>query len=284
VDARSDAQAAILLYHRVSSAQWDPWGLAVEPDLFEQQLALLVSSFKPLPLAELVGRLEADEVPPGAVAVTFDDGYRDNLVTGKPLLERYEIPATVFVVSGSVDSDRDFWWDELERLAPQLAARANDDLETVFRGWHGRLQSLTEEERRQTLADLGGEIHGDEPTTMSAEELRRLASGPLVEIGAHTVTHPLLTNLTMDEQLEEMRGSKQALERLLLGPIDGFSYPYGAYDGLAVSATRAAGFAFACTSARTAVGPGTDLAELPRVPVGNCSGAELEARLAELMT
>jgi peptidoglycan/xylan/chitin deacetylase (PgdA/CDA1 family) len=114
--------ALILLYHRITEARPDPWECCVSPRNFAEQLAVLQSKFRPVPLERLADTV-AQEKPSllsrRAVAVTFDDGYADNLETAKPLLERYEVPATVFVTSGNIGRAREFWSDELERLLLQ---------------------------------------------------------------------------------------------------------------------------------------------------------------------
>jgi peptidoglycan/xylan/chitin deacetylase (PgdA/CDA1 family) len=116
------------------------------------------------------------------------------------------------------------------------------------------------------------------PSTVSAEELRELAAGGLVEIGAHTVTHPALPSLSAEEQLEEMRVSREHLETAVGQPVEGFSYPYGMYDPETVACARAAGFAYACTAERRAVA-GDDPFELPRLHVDAERAEAFEARL-----
>ena len=112
VPARS---AVVLMYHRVADISFDPWRLAVSPAYFAEQMEVLHEHFDPVPLAEL--STDPRSAPRSrSVAVTFDDGYRDGLDDGTPVLERYGIPATVFVTSGYVGSSRDFGWDELERI------------------------------------------------------------------------------------------------------------------------------------------------------------------------
>lgn len=108
-------KAVILAYHRVTSLSTDPQLLAVSPRRFDEQLAALRAAFDPIPLTSLVASVKRGEKPAG-VALTFDDGYSDNLHGALPLLERYEFPATVFVTSGYVGGTREFWWDELERI------------------------------------------------------------------------------------------------------------------------------------------------------------------------
>lgn len=111
-----DRKALILLYHRVANVDSDPWNLCVSPRHFAQHLEVLRQDFRPMPLQQLVQSLRQGKLPRRAIAITFDDGYADNLYNAKPFLERYDIPATVFVTTGQIGCEREFWWDEAERL------------------------------------------------------------------------------------------------------------------------------------------------------------------------
>ncbi|HVW20370.1 MAG TPA: polysaccharide deacetylase family protein [Opitutaceae bacterium] len=123
--------AVILLYHRISEVRPDPQWLAVAPSRFREQLAVLREIASPISMSQLADGLAAGKLPPRAVAVTFDDGYRDNLEAAKPALENFGVPATVFVASGYTAGGREFWWDEVERafLEPgELPPRVEFDL------------------------------------------------------------------------------------------------------------------------------------------------------------
>jgi peptidoglycan/xylan/chitin deacetylase (PgdA/CDA1 family) len=258
-------RAVILLYHRLAITPSDPWRLGVEPARFEEQLDVLRSRFRPLPLTLLVQAARDGNLPQGAVAVTFDDGYRDNLYIAKPLVERYGVPATIFVITSYIGSSRDFWWDELERLCTSLREREN--------GEEKRLRML------ERLKAEAGESPATDRTTISADELLQLADGDLIEVGAHTVTHPLLPRLSRFGQLGEINSSKQQLEELLARRIESFSYPYGAYGDDTVACVSAAGFAYACTSVAEPVTNAAHPLKLPRYRVDNWSGDELEKHL-----
>jgi len=113
---RIRSTAVLLLYHRVTRPEVDPYGLCVAPERFEEHLRVVRETGRPLALAELASRVRGGGVPDGAVCLTFDDGYRDNLHTARPLLARHDVPATVFVVAGEGGRERELWWDRLEDL------------------------------------------------------------------------------------------------------------------------------------------------------------------------
>ncbi|MBD2362795.1 polysaccharide deacetylase family protein [Anabaena minutissima FACHB-250] len=111
--------ALILMYHRVAEVNSDPWSLCVTPKHFTEHLEILREYGYPLHLQQLTKRLGDRQYINRSIVVTFDDGYVDNFYHAKPLLEKYDIPATVFVTTGGVDQKREFWWDELDRLLLQ---------------------------------------------------------------------------------------------------------------------------------------------------------------------
>ena len=279
--AQQQPAAALLLYHRVATLANDPWKMAVTTAHFAEQMHVLQTAFHPCSLADMVDAVAHDAIRPRTVSVTFDDGYRDTLYEAKPMLERYGVPATVFVVTGYIESGRDFWWDVMERQCRTLAV--GDEFDALCRSHHAELQPLGHDERQTFLDQKQAEIGHAPPATvetMTMAELESLAASSLIEVGAHTVTHPLLTTLSAVEQLDEMRASKRYLEDVLGHPVRAFSYPFGSYEPTSVASARTAGFSCACTSARRPVTAGTDAFELPRFPVGNWSGEELGRTLS----
>jgi peptidoglycan/xylan/chitin deacetylase (PgdA/CDA1 family) len=310
--------AVVLLYHRIAAPVEDPWGNCVRPERFAQHLKVIRSSFGPLSLGELARGLRDGAVPPRSICVTFDDGYADNLYAAKPLLERYEVPATVFVVSGYVDSGRDFWWDELEQICFNSSLPSHIRIATAghplewsrtgrggqsWRGWRAwrkprtdrqrlyallypELRAMTREERSRILAELRG-LSGAvpaEPLTSNVDEIRQLAEAPLIEIGAHSVEHPVLTTLDPAQQRDEIVGSKVSLENMLGQTIQSFAYPYSQYDERTVAGVRAAGFLCAGAGSQTeTVTASTDPYALPRLPVQDWAGGELARRLSTML-
>ena len=306
----------ILNYHRVSLTDMDPWGLAVPPELFEEQLALLSTSWRVLSLSEL-GRLHcARQLMPDAVSITFDDGYACNAVVAAPLLEKYKLPATIFVSTGYISAQREFWWDALERVIfdtvavrltfqldgepVELALGVRDSV-TDSSSWAAKnqavsarqiaylkcwskLRNASEESRGTAMAELhlqAGVSATARPThrAMTADEIRKLAKSDLIDIGAHGVNHSVLDRLTPAAQEREVRDSREACADVCGQLPYAFAYPYGDYNDDVIKSVRDAGFGMACTAWGRSIGPRSGLLEMPRLGVGAWNARELRMNL-----
>jgi peptidoglycan/xylan/chitin deacetylase (PgdA/CDA1 family) len=304
--------ALILGYHRISSSPGALDEGCVSPENFAEHLHELRKRTHPIRLSELVQHLRDGSLPERSIAVTFDDGYADNLYTAKPLLEKYEIPATVFICTGYMG--KEFWWDELERLV----AGSQTDLhrlhlqaggkqfewhkETVspeegqsalrwefFRSLYHFLLSLDVEDQNQAMGVIRSwtEVPSPgifAPCAMGEEELLRLVDGGLIELGAHTSHHPMLPHLSFERQKEEIQASKRDLEALLSQKIAGFSYPNGRATVDAKRLVREMGFTYACTSLHDVVRPGSDVYELTRFWQKDEDGEKFVKRLNRWMS
>jgi peptidoglycan/xylan/chitin deacetylase (PgdA/CDA1 family) len=267
-------QAVVLMYHSISRGRPDPWELCVDPDLFVQQVQLLHDRFRVVPLAELRRALIEDEPLARAVVVTFDDGYRDNLLVAKPLLEQHGLAATVFVTTGYVDSGRDFWWDELAAVCAAAGLESK-------RLWE-ELRRLPQQERfdrLDALWDSEGLMRPEPSLTLRSGELERLGDGDVFRLGAHTVTHPHLASLPVELQRHEIEVSAAFLAEVVGRRPEHFSYPHGDYSGETAALVEDTGFETACTTRGAPVTQGTDPFELPRLQVLNWDAEELERQL-----
>ena len=292
-------QTVILMYHRIAEDFDDPFNLCVAPIRFAEQIRRIRQVADPVPLAEVTHRSTRRRV-----AITFDDGYRDNLTEGVPQLEAEGLPATVFVTSDLVDEPQEFWPYRLERLF-RLADTERRHLHFSIEGVsttidvgsaqarrraallvHDRLRRLVPAQIdsyvEQIAAELGHSEQGPTRPMLSASELRQLASSPVITIGAHTRRHPWLSSLSWQEQWEEIEGCRSSLEASIESPIDQFAYPFGgvgAFNRSSVRAVRKSGFALACATFTDPLALGTDRYRLPRRAVLDWSGDEFEARL-----
>jgi len=113
---RPFSRCMVLAYHSINEPLFNPWGNALTKTYFAEQLEMLFHNYEVVDLATIVHCYREGETPAKSVALSFDDGYADNLHTALPLLEKYELPATFFLTTGYMNQKREFWWDELERI------------------------------------------------------------------------------------------------------------------------------------------------------------------------
>lgn len=113
---RYEHKAVVLMYHRVARLETDPWQLAVDPVNFEQQLRVLKKKFHVVSVNELIRQLQRGSFKHNCVCITFDDGYCDNYMNAKPLLEKYQCPAAFFIATQFIGQRQLYWWDELQQI------------------------------------------------------------------------------------------------------------------------------------------------------------------------
>lgn len=317
----------ILLYHRIANLDGDPYGLFVSPEHFKQHLEVIKHAYSPMKLAHIGEKYYSLRKSPPRIVITFDDGYADNLHHAKPLLEQYDIPATVFIATGLLNQQREFWWDELGRIFLQpgtlpehltlhireeehywmLATASHYELASYERDCHWSLQEKSDPTPRhlvfrQLYPLLYPLSHGEQQTIlatlrewggispqgrtshriMTEEEVALLASGELIEIGAHTVTHPHLASLPPSLQQVEIIAGKKRLEEILNQSVTSFSYPYGArrdYTAETVQLVKDIGFERACSNFSGIIRQSIDCFQLPRFCVLNWPGEEFSSLL-----
>jgi peptidoglycan/xylan/chitin deacetylase (PgdA/CDA1 family) len=225
----------ILGYHRVANKSRDPHLMCVHPQHFAEQLDNLRKLANLISLGDLKSGLLSNNLPKRAVVLTFDDGYADIWYQAWPLLEKFEIPATLFVASGFLG--RQFSWDELEQG-----------------GYDADTAQITHER------------------ALNSDELIRLAATGMIEIASHSVNHPELAKLPIPEQVYEIQKSKQALEEIINRPVTSFSYPHGSVSKVTRQLVSEAGYRCACASHNDVVLQGSDPYCLPRFWVPDWNG------------
>lgn len=317
-------KALVLVYHRVATVDRDPWGLCVSEKNFAAQLEVIKERADPVPLQTLVGARRDSELPAHPVSLTFDDGYLDNLKAAKPLLEGYQTPATMFLTTGYFATTQEYWWDELERIvfghalhsgnlsleikgqthtwtvdcSSSMALPGNDwraweaprnSRDALYQSLYEVLSTLTFDEKRAVLNQLHS-WSGTDPLvregyrSVTLNEARELAASPQIEIGAHTVTHSVLSSQPAAEQKREIQESSQTLAALIGRPVISFAYPYGKrshYTSKTVSLLRESGFRCGCSNFWGVVTTKTNRFEIPRIQALNC-GADQFAREMDL--
>jgi len=286
----------VLIYHRIQELGQDPQSLAVHPERFEQQIQYLKNRFTIISLQEMVRRISAGESIENVISITFDDGYADNLYYAKPILEKYRAPATFFITTGMIGSGREFWWDELERiflvkkksLKPLIIKIDGKEYNwniydrnvarEVYYEIHRLLKYLPGEKRESIMDELfswvevernkGREIN----RVLNRREILQLAGGDLVEIGSHTLTHPVLSVEAQETQRQEINDSRIHLEQIIGRKITSFSYPFGQKNDITpetVRMVKQSGYTCGISNIQGNIDDRTDCFMIPRRIIRN---------------
>jgi peptidoglycan/xylan/chitin deacetylase (PgdA/CDA1 family) len=282
-------RALILAYHRVAELATDPCGLATSPPLFESHLEILKSRFSVLALSQLVERLRAGCLPDGSVALTFDDGYQDNLSQAAPILARFGCPATFFATALEPEAG-EFWWDRLDGLLLQAEAEKHRDwrrwqrpvseASERFQSYYALLERMKPGPQSAFLAELAGVSGAEQRSShrrLSAPELGQLVELGF-ELGCHTLSHPRLPFLSREEQRHEIEGARVRLG----GAVAGFAFPYGACSRTSLELVKQAGFGYACLAQPGTLWRGSNPWRLPRCQADGLSCQQLEQLLRQL--
>ena len=296
--AGSRSRLSIMIFHRVLPQPDQLFPDDLDARAFETQMRWVRSWFNVLPLDAAVEMLYSEALPARALSITFDDGYADNAEVAAPILQRLGLTATFFVTTGFM-SGGCMWNDRIIEAvrhcrSPQLDLR---------RIGFAPLSLATPADRRLSIMSLlNGIKHrspderaaavealvqvADAPSApslmMNAEQVKRLARIGM-GVGAHTVTHPILTRLDSTAAKAEMLASKETLEQVLDRQVKLFAYPNGVpredYAAEHVQMARACGFAAAVTTAWGAATATSDRYQLPRFTPWDRSRTKYGARL-----
>lgn len=272
VDDRKSGLLRVLTYHRVDEPARRPWldpGLiSVSPKDFDKQMAYLASRYQMVTIEDVLAALEPwkkKHLPPRAVLVTFDDGYRDFEEHAWPILKRRKIPATLFVPTAYPDHpEQTFWWDDLYQAlqSTQRKEHLNTPIGTfslssrasrnqVYQRLKNYMKTLPHAEAILQVRELCRELEVQPAKNciMSWDSLRKLSRDGLT-LGAHTRTHPLLNRISLAEAREEALKSFDDLKREIGFALPIFAYPGGEFSNNVVSMLDRAGFSLAFTTKR----------------------------------
>ncbi len=273
------AKVLILTYHRFSAHE-EPYKTSAQA--FAEHLEYLTQHYRILPLSDIADGLATGRtLPPATAAITIDDGYRDFYEVAFPLLLKHRVPATLYVATNFLDRKTWLWTDKLRFLTARTPA---SEVVAVLKGRTQRF-ALTDNLSRLLAADRINSILKSLPNDQKEDTVKRIAAtldvlmpplpphefGPLsweqaremdaegIEIGSHTVTHPILPNVTDDEALQnELTASKARLEEVLGRQVPLFCYPNGRNDARVQRYTALAGYRCAVTNQ-----PGMNTAHTP---------------------
>jgi len=266
---RIGSEIIITTYHRISIGD-DPlqfWSTDVTPSGFESQLQYLRNNYTIVPLSNLIQYPQAHH--PSSTkriaALTFDDGYKDIVTYALPLLNKYHVPATIFLSTGYIGSDTPFWWDNVRyaiehtpRRVLKLGEFGEYQLDTLTQRRATastiieRLKKLPNESRIRVIGELLSEAGVNMPEklvkelALNWEDVHRLSAAG-IEVEAHSVTHSILTNMSLEEARREIIESRSDIEKQLNHPVTLFAYPNGDCSPEIVKILREQGFVGALT-------------------------------------
>ncbi|MGX5172715.1 polysaccharide deacetylase family protein [Aliikangiella sp. IMCC44653] len=271
--ARFSQTVPVLTYHRIgrpsSNYPFDHGLYSATPEEFRQQMSYLSKRYTPLNMAQMADYIEGKlKLPKKPVLVTFDDGFDDNYRLAFPILKELSIPATFFVTTDFIDSTETLWYERLayffHKLAHPLVEIHELSLSLTLKGQRARykaylktveqLKQVKNELRLKILSDLferygdpylqASEAEADLSRSMSWEQLKEMVAAGM-DIGGHSISHPVLSMLEEKEIENEIVGCKRLIESRLDYQVDSIAYPVGQHESYSddvIKYTKAAGY------------------------------------------
>lgn len=294
-----NSRLSILIYHRVLREADPLLPDVVDAARFESQMESLGSLFNFLPLSEAVQRLKMGALPARAACITFDDGYADNVEVALPILKRHKIPATFFIATAYLNGGimfndkvieviRRLEWDRLDLSGMGLGVRALGNLQQRRETVGDLLAALKYKALEERQAIMDGIIDSarlalPSDLMMRTDQVRTLSDAGM-EVGGHTVNHPILAGLEMASARKEIEEGKARLEEITGKPVKLFAYPNGIptrdYLPEHVRMVTELGFDAAVSTAKGVAKRGCDPFQLPRFTPWDIPLARFSCRLA----
>jgi len=296
------ARLSILLYHSIPRESDALLYDLKDSHVFDTQVSFLSDNFNVLPLHEAVQRLRENTLPSRAACITFDDGYANNAEVALPILQKYGVVATFFIAAGFINGGM-MWNDKLIELIRRAPGSELDLNEIGF----GTFQIGTLKQRQKTLCTVvekfkylpHDEKHArleelchlvsvtlPQNVMMTAEQIKQLHLAGM-EIGGHTVNHPILTRLDRETAYTEIENGKKILEEIVQAPVRLFAYPNGKpgqdYSPDHVAILKEIGFDAAVSTAWGAATKDTDIFQLPRFTPWDTNRSRFMLRMMQNM-
>ena len=229
----------IITYHRISNKTVnDPLSISLET--FEKQIKFLTNKFNIISLDKI---LDMDLPNGNYIAITFDDGYRDNLLNAVPILEKYKVPATIYITSRFLEGKCEMWWYEIKKFIDEnelinfiynnknykFILKSNKSKIKAFKQISSLFKKLKYQQQNKLLELITRNTQRIQYTNdlLNVDDLIKLNSKKLITLGAHTHNHVALSYLNDSECLDELSTSKKIIEKIINKKVRHFAYPYG---------------------------------------------------------
>jgi len=242
----------VVMYHGVTRKQYSqPVWTQLPVSIFVKHIEWLAKQYHPVTLTEVVEAItHGNHLPERAVLVTFDDGLKNNATVAYPILKKYKVPAAIFLTVDFVGTDTFFWVDELWLLIQeagnqQIDVRFNAQYANIYfkRGkyWEAYLaeveylKRISDKERLARIDAIHEQVkynkiqYQDDFGMLAWRDVLAMDKDGLIEFGAHTATHRILTTIQPNELDDELFGAKERLEKQLGHSVDSFCYPNGKF-------------------------------------------------------
>ncbi|MEO6904083.1 MAG: polysaccharide deacetylase family protein [Bacteroidia bacterium] len=281
---------AVLLYHRINELETDPQLLSVSTVHFDEHVAYLRKNYNLLTINEFENFLKNKKrFPKNSVIITFDDGYADNYLKAIPVLEKHNAQAIFYIATGTINTTNEYWWDAIERivlLSSRSPTKSSFELNgtkfnltnissservKLYEDLLPKLRQMKSFEREEKIAELADIFNSTEGRithrAMTFEELKKMGKSKSAIIGAHTHLHPSLGALSKQDQYEEIKLSKDILEKLLNKEITHFSYPFGTradFNANSLNIMQQLNFSFSAANFPSLVNPNSNKLKFPR--------------------
>jgi len=251
----------IVMYHRISPKK-DSWSSgSVSPESYERSIEYFYRHYEIIPLKKLAEDIsQKNHLPPKGIVLTFDDGYKDNYLYAYPILKKYGIPATMFLTTGPIGTGNLFWWDKVSYVVHHTIADQIDMSEMGYISTKSplaktqssaliveKLMTMPEEKKQSVIKNLIDSSGVEFPTDLGRElllswdEVREMSNNG-IEFGAHSVNHPILTKLPLEEAKREIIQSKKDVENNIGKQVFSFCYPNGNFNYEIVKFIKYCGF------------------------------------------
>ncbi len=283
-------QIAILCYHLISpNADKKYLARVIPPETFRLQIDELARSFELLSLEDIALRLQKRKnLPNKAIVITIDDGYKDNYRYAYPVLQRLKAPATMFVATGAIGKDNLFWFNNVKYICQytrleelksveygRFLFKSETDRAKSIRRLTQYLKTVPENKRSYIVQQLSSDLDVNIPDALQTQDIltwdniREMHSGG-ISFGAHTINHPVLTRIPLQQAKDEIIGSKKDIEQKLNTSVLSFAYPHGGFRDFSdniVSILKQSGFLCAVTTIPRWVNLAEDPFKLGRIVV-----------------
>ena len=241
----------VLNYHRIADPQEDAFdtfrpNISATPENFARQMDYMRQNFNIISGADLIAWLRGEEeLPPHAAMITFDDGYHDNWANAYPILKARDLPAIIFLTTNHIEKNTPFYWDTLAYIfrntekdradLPLIGERkwqTDQDAEKIMLAWAEAAKLLPEIEKEEALLSIQETLDVNIPENafqglhLRWDQVREMAKNG-IEMGSHTMSHPILTRIPIKQVMAELVESKKRIESEIRMPVSSFAYPNG---------------------------------------------------------